>query len=135
MRQKKVKRTKKNPLSKDPYKRRTAPEMLRILNEIEQGIHSIWSACFKYGLNRNTLKLWKSKLAMRNLGLNQSADFLESMNENQKLKALNIKVRELSRALEKSELKVFALETVIKVAEDDFKIRIKKKHGTKRSKE
>ena len=107
--------------------------MLRILNEIEDGIHSIRSACFKYGLNRNTLKLWKSKLAMRNLGLDQSADFLQSMNENQKLRALNLKVQELSKALERSELKVSALEMVIKVTEDNLKIKIKKKPGTKQS--
>ena len=109
--------------------------MIRVLNEIEQGVISIRTACFKYKINRNTLKRWKSKLAMRNLGLNQSADFLESMNENQKLKALNNKLQEVSKALEKSELKVFALETLIKVTEDDLKIKIKKKSGTKRSKE
>jgi hypothetical protein len=124
----------KSPKSKDPYKRRTAPEMLRVLNEIEQGSISIIGACFKYGLNRNTLKLWKAKLAIRTLGLNQSASFLESMNDNQKLKAVNDKLRAVTRALERSELKVHALETVIKVAEEDLKIKIRKKSGTKQSK-
>ena len=135
MKQISPKKVRREPKSKDPYKRRSAPEMIRVLNEIEQGVISIRTACFKYKINRNTLKRWKSKLAMRNLGLNQSADFLESMNENQKLKALNNKLQEVSKALEKSELKVFALETLIKVTEDDLKIKIKKKSGTKRSKE
>ena len=135
MKQISPKKVRREPKSKDPYKRRSAPEMIRVLNEIEQGVISIRTACFKYKINRNTLKRWKSKLAMRNLGLNQSADFLESMNENQKLKALNNKLQEVSKALEKSELKVFALETLIKVTEDDLKIKIKKKSGTKQSKE
>jgi hypothetical protein len=56
------------------------------------------------------------------------------MNDNQKLKAVNDKLRAVTRALERSELKVHALETVIKVAEEDLKIKIRKKSGTKQSK-
>lgn len=124
----------KTPKSKQPYKRRTSSEMLRVLNEIEHGTISILGACIKYGINRNTLKLWKSKLAMRNLGLSESTRFLDSMNENQKSKAVYDKLREVTNALERSELKVLALETAIKVAEEDLKIKIRKKSGTKQSK-
>jgi len=134
MTQKSTNKAEQNAPAKRPNKRKSEAEILRALNEIEQGLISIRWACFKYGINRNTLKLWKAKLAIRNLGLNQSADFFESMNENQKLKALNIKIRELSKALEKSELKVSSLETVIKVAEEELKIKIRKKPGTKQSK-
>ena len=44
-------------------------------------------------------------------------------------------IKELSSALEKSKLKVITLETMIKVAEDNLKIKIRKKSGTKQSKE
>jgi hypothetical protein len=57
------------------------------------------------------------------------------MNENQQHLALTKKIQELSSALAKSELKVITLETMIKVAEDDLKIKIRKKSGTKQSKE
>lgn len=124
----------KTPKSKHPYQRRTSSEMIRVLHEIEQGTNTILGACIKYGINRNTLKLWKSKLAMRTLGLGQSASFLDSMNENQKSKAVYDKLREVTKALERSELKVFALETAIKVAEEDLKNKIRKKSGTKQSK-
>jgi hypothetical protein len=91
-------RKSKTPKSKQPYKRRTSSEMLRVLNEIEHGTITILGACIKYGINRNTLKLWKSKLAMRNLGLSESTSFLDSMNENQKSKAVYDKLREVTKA-------------------------------------
>ena len=57
------------------------------------------------------------------------------MNENQQHLALSKKIKELTGALEKSELKVLTLQTMIQVAEDDLKIKIRKKSGTKQSKE
>ena len=57
------------------------------------------------------------------------------MNENQQHLALTKKIKELKSAIEKSALKVITLETMIKVAEDDLKIKIRKKSGTKQSKE
>jgi hypothetical protein len=43
------------------------------------------------------------------------------------------KIQELTKALELSRLKNLALETIIEVAESDFHIKIRKKHGTKQS--
>jgi hypothetical protein len=57
------------------------------------------------------------------------------MNENQQNLALTKKIKELTTALEKSELKVITLQTMIQVAEEDLKIKIRKKSGTKQSKE
>lgn len=71
----------KTPKSKHPYKRRSSADMLRVLNEIDQGTITILGVCIKYGINRNTLKLWKSKLAMRNLELSQSNSFLDSISQ------------------------------------------------------
>ena len=50
-------------------------------------------------------------------------------------KALQRKIYELTRALEDAKLKINSLETLIKVSEEDFKIKIRKKSGTKQSKE
>ena len=44
------------------------------------------------------------------------------MNENQQHLALTKKIKKLTSALEKSELKVITLETIIKVAEDDVSV-------------
>lgn len=44
-------------------------------------------------------------------------------------------IRQLEKALEYAKLKILGLETMIKVSEEDLQIKIRKKPGTKRSKE
>ena len=131
---KKRKKPKVEAKIKDPYKRRSEAEMSRIINEIQQGVIGKRAACIKYGLHRRTLHLWITKMSIRTLESDLSTDLLANMNENQQNIALTKKIRELSKALEKAELKVITLETIIKVAEEDLQIKIKKKSGTKQSK-
>ncbi|MFD0701955.1 hypothetical protein, partial [Myroides pelagicus] len=50
------------------------------------------------------------------------------------VKKLNKQVIELQKALEKANLKLETLETLIKVSEQDLKIKIRKKSGAKQSK-
>ena len=57
------------------------------------------------------------------------------MTEDQKSKAIEKKVKELTKALELARLKIDSLETMIKVTEEDLHIKIRKKAGTKQSKE
>lgn len=121
--------------SSQPYKRRSEAEMLEIVKEIHENGLPKKTACKKYGVNRNTLKLFILNQSTKELVSNHSLDLLSTMNENQQHLALTKKIKELSSALEKSELKVITLETMIKVAEDDLKIKIRKKSGTKQSKE
>lgn len=132
---KEQKKTRPNPKSSQPYKRRSEAEMLEIVKEIHENGLPKKTACKKYGVNRNTLKLFTLKQSTKELLENDSLDLLSSMNENQQHLALTKKIKELSSALAKSELKVTTLETLIKVAEDDLKIKIRKKSGTKQSKE
>ena len=119
------------PKSRDPYIRRTDAEMIKIVKEIQSGLIGIKTACFKYGLCRNTLKLFITRLSIRTLGNELSNQMLSRMNDDQKESALNRKIQELTRDLEYAKLKIVGLETMIKVAEDDFKIKIRKKRGTK----
>ena len=51
------------------------------------------------------------------------------------IQALENRVSELSEALELETLKVDGFKTMIKVAEEDLKIKIRKKRGSKQSKE
>jgi hypothetical protein len=123
------------PKSRDPYKRRTDGEMIKIVKEIESGLISIRTACFKYGLCRNTLKLFMTKFSIRTLGDEFSNQILSRMNDDQKESALNKKIQELTKELEYAKLKIISLETMITVAENDLKIKIRKKRGTKQLKE
>jgi transposase-like protein len=132
---KEQKKSKPSPKSGQPYKRRSEAEMLQIVKEINENGLPKKTACRKYGVNRNTLKLFILKQSTKQIVGSHSLDLTSIMNENQQHLALTKKIKELSSALAKSELKVITLETMIKVAEDDLKIKIRKKSGTKQSKE
>jgi hypothetical protein len=135
MKKKPKSHSKLEPTSRDPYIRRSDTEMIKIVKEIQTGLISIKAACFKYGLCRNTLKLFITKLSMRTLGAEFSNQILSRMNDNQKESALNKKIQELIKDLEYAKLKIIGLETMITVAENDLKIKIRKKRGTKQLKE
>jgi transposase len=131
---KKKLRVKKEPKSRDPYKRRPDWEMIKIVNEIKSGLIGINPACFKYGLCRNTLKSYITNLSIRTLGEENSNQIRPGMNDNEKEAALNRKIQGLSKDLEYAKLKIISLETMITVAETDLKINIRKKRGTKQLK-
>jgi len=124
-----------NPKSKSPYSRLWDAEMRKIVQEIQSGLLSIRSACFKYGLCRNTLKLFISKFSISNFGGKFPTQFVCKMNDDQKNAALSKKIQELTKHLEFAKLKIVGLETMIKVAEEDMQIKIRKKRGTKQLKE
>jgi hypothetical protein len=65
----KKKAERKDPLSRIPYARRSYQELAKIASEVQSGLLGIRTACLKYGLCRNTLKLYLIKQAMRNLGV------------------------------------------------------------------
>ena len=135
MKEKIKKKYRASVLSRDPFKRRKEAEMIGILKEINSGMIGKRAACSKYGLNRNTLALFIRRFSVRTLGNELSTQLLANMTENQKLNLLEKKVKELTKALDHSKLKNDSLETMIKVAEEDLHIKIKKKRGTKQSKE
>lgn len=135
MKEKIKKKPKLSLLSRDPYKRRKESEIIKIVTEVNSGIIGKRAACKKYGLNRNTLTRFINKVSVCNLGKELSTQLLASMTDEQKLKLLEKKVKELTKALDDAKLKSDSLETMIKVAEEDLHIKIRKKRGTKQSKE
>jgi hypothetical protein len=86
-------------------------------------------------LCRNTLKLFITKYSIRTLGDEFSNQIFSRMNDDQKESALNKKIQQLTKDLEYANLKIISLETMITVAENDLKIKIRKKRGTKQLKE
>lgn len=135
MKQKIEKRYRPSVLSRDPYKRRSEAEMIRIVKEVNSGIIAKRAACEKYGVNRNTLALFIRRYSVRTLGNDLSTQLLANMTENQKMNLLERKVKELTKILEDAKLKNASLETMIQIAEEDLHIKIRKKRGTKQSKE
>lgn len=135
MERKKVCKKKVETKSRDPYKRRKETEMVKIIQEIQSGMIGVRAACRKYGLCRKTLRHWITRLSVLKLGDELSDQLLSGMTEDQKSKAIEKKVKELTEALELARLKIDSLETMIKVTEEDLHIKIRKKAGTKQSRE
>lgn len=121
--------------SRESVRGRSELELIRIVQEIQNGIIGIRAACLKYGLNRGTLRRHIVRLSVSTLSHELSKDFVSGMTQNEKSIALEKKVAELTKALELSRLKTESLEIMIKVAEEDLNIKIRKKHGTKQLKE
>ena len=108
--------------------------MLKIIDEVASGAIGIRAACVKHGLNRNTLKLWMTRIIVRTLADSPKRAILPPMDEEQKNKECQNEVKRLIKALEYAKLKILGLETMIKVTEEDLHIRIRKKPGTKQLK-
>lgn len=135
MKNTKIKTKKRDAKSRIPYTRRSEEEMAKIASEIRTGLLGIRSASLKYGLCRNTLKLYLTKQSIRTMTLNTSEKLPIFMNAEPKESALIAEIQKLSKQLEFAKLKILSLETMIEITEKDLQIKIKKKHGTKLSKE
>jgi transposase-like protein len=129
----KINKKSKDAHSKAPFKRRKASEMAIIIREVQSGYISKRGVCFKYGLNRNTLKKWMVRLSVSNLAEGMSQEILAAMPEEKQIIALQKKIKELSKALDAAHLKIEGLETMITIAEEELRIKIRKKSGTKQS--
>jgi len=128
-----VKRKKKEAHSREPYRRRTEVEVRKIAKEIQEGQISIRGACFRYGMSRNTLKKWLMRISVSSLEEDLSRQIFSEMKEEKQVAALERKVKELTKALQTAQLKIDGLETMIRVAEQELRIKIRKKSGAKRS--
>ena len=95
----------------------------------------IRASCRKHGVCRPTLQKWIRRLSVRNLGDELSTQLLATMTDDKKSHLLENKVKELTKALDHAKLKIDSLETLIKVVEEDLHIKLRKKRGTKQSKE
>ena len=119
-----------------PYERLALLEKRKIVQEIHSGLIGQRAAARKYGLNRKTIATWLTDYSVVNLKPKEIAqEAISSMTENAKTKLLARQVQELTKALENARLKISSLETLIEVSEEELHIKIRKKPGTKRSKE
>jgi len=127
---------KPDPKSQTPYARRSEVEMTKIASEIRSGLLGIRTACLKYGLCRNTLKLYLTKQAIRTL-VQDEIMHVHTTTMKPELKESTVKreIQKLTKELEYAKLKILSLETMIKVAEEDLHIKIRKKRGTKQLKD
>ncbi|WP_183558475.1 hypothetical protein [Mucilaginibacter sp. SP1R1] len=100
---------------------------------MKTGMISCLGASRKYRVLRNTIKVWAGKLNLTTLLNVKNISTLPGMTQSHESKLLIKKIRELTKALEISQLKNLAMETMIEVAESDLHIKIRKKRGAKQS--
>jgi transposase len=94
-----------------------------IISKIQAGILSYQEASRSHGVKMVTLKRWVRRSKASNVDL--------SGNESTVGASKSSVPEDLQRALNDANLKILALETLIDVAEQQFKINIRKKPGAK----
>ena len=115
------------------YPRRSEAIKEKILREINSGPIGLREASRKYGINRESPSSWREKVAIKALSSKEGMDTLPEMTEEKKSELLQKQVVLLAKSLDLAQLKVKGLKTMIEIAEETFKIPIRKKRGSKRS--
>ena len=114
------------------YVRYSESFKLHVISEIESGHLTIYGARRRYGIRGGeTIQKW-----LRSYGKNHLLGKVlrvESPEEKDRIKELEAKVRELESALAHSQVKLFAYESLVDVAEKHYKADFKKNFGVKRS--
>lgn len=108
----------------------------KVVAEIKSGAFSNRSAAKRYGISRNTINSWVIEDSLLTFKLSNLSEevMAKPVEQGTVVKKLNKQVVELQKALEKANLKIETLETLIEVSEQDLKIKIRKKSGAKQSK-
>ncbi|TKT85309.1 transposase [Dyadobacter frigoris] len=128
----KAKEKKVTVKNRKPYERLSDAEKKKIVHEINSGLIGQRGAARKYGINRNTLTAWITDFSSFNIKPREVAEeAISNMTENSKTRILAKQVQDLTKQLEKANLKIIGLQTMIEVSEQELHIKIRKKPGTK----
>lgn len=124
------------------YQRLSPGTKAKIVHEIQNGSIGQRQAARKYNVNRRMIRRWMGTAAVAQLiaGNRTSYEsFQNPVNSEMKNPDLDKKlvhqIKALTKELSQAKLKIASLETLIVVAEEDLKIKIRKKHGSKQSRD
>jgi len=111
----------------------TDEEKKSIVGQVEQGILTPYAARKEYGLSGDVLNKWLKASLKENAELAVYDPFEMKDTSTGQPGLPNPEKEALKKALEDARLKISALNTLINVAEDQFKIKIRKKAGARQS--
>lgn len=101
------------------------------VSEIERNLSSIAEVCREYQVSNTAVYKWIYKYSrMRKKGEKQ---VVESKSDTQAIKALKEQVKELERIIGEKQIKLDFQEKMIEIAEEVYKVDIKKKFSGRRS--
>lgn len=113
---------------------------LKVIEQVLSGEISMCEASRRYKIAGNcTVSRWISKfMSQNNSNVNQEPpDMVRKLSENEdpqgEIARLRAKIKQLEDQLEYEKLRSEAYETMIQIAEKEFKLPIKKKFGAKQS--
>jgi transposase len=119
--------------AKQRGKHLTEVEKRAVVRQVEQGVLTPHAARKTYGISGSTLNKWLKASVKENVEL-ALYDPFEMKDKPEGSPDLPDPEKEaLKKALEQAQLKISALNTLIDVAEDQFKIKIRKKAGARQS--
>ena len=101
------------------------------VSDIEKKLVSIGQVCRQYQVSKTSVSKWLNKYSL--MRKKKERMIYESDSQSHKIKMMNERIKELERAVGQKQLKIDFLEKMIEIAEDDFKVEIKKKVSTKLS--
>jgi transposase-like protein len=105
---------------------------LQVVKEIEESGIAVCTAQKKYDIKGgSTIQQWLKKYGKHHLLAKVVR--VETPDEKNQIKHLKEEVRKLESALAKSQVKIIALESLIEVAEEEYKVDFKKNFGQKQS--
>jgi transposase len=106
-----------------------------VLRAIENGSITVKGAMMVYGITSGTINQWIRAYKREKGELASVMGAKKSSTEKQSEEVSDSEKESLKKALQQAQLQIQALNTLIDVAEDKFKIAIRKKAGAKQSSE
>ena len=101
------------------------------VSEIERNLTSIAEVCREYQVSHTAVYKWIYQFSkMRKKGVRQ---VVEAKSDSSKITALREQIKELERIIGEKQIKLDFQEKMIELAEQEYKIDIKKKFSGKRS--
>lgn len=114
----------------------TESEKIAIVRSIDSGTMRPCEATEKYTVCAGTIRVWRKRYSLQfypQSRLTQSMAGEVNKDSSEESAILQSRIEELEKALSEEKLKVESLQTMIKVAEQEFNIGIRKKFGAKQS--
>ena len=108
-------------------------EKRSIVRSVEQGTITRHGARRAHGLSGNTLNRWLKESIKENVELAVHDPFAMEKKPIEEPDLPDLEKQALKKALDEAQMKIRALNTLIDVAEDQFKIAIRKKPGARQS--
>ena len=110
----------------------TEAERISIAGQLERGELTVRAASKAHGISGDTLNKWLKASMKKNAEL-AACEPLDMKSTPAEPGMPDAEKEALKKALEEAEIKIRALNTLIDVAEDQFKIKIRKKAGARQS--